>query len=93
MVMILVLSSLISFKALYNVVVLPEPVGPVTRMILRQRELPTSGFLVMDSLDARLVDRSDPVIVQQTRDAFPFGLEVVHDKAESDEAAAGGPNR
>jgi D-alanine-D-alanine ligase len=55
----------------------------VTKMILRQRGLPTPAFDVLDTPDAPLSEElSFPLIVKPKNEAVSFGLRVVHDEAE-----------
>jgi D-alanine-D-alanine ligase len=59
----------------------------VTKMILRQNELPTPEFHVLDALDAALPELEYPMIVKPKNEAVSFGLKVVHDEAELRQAA------
>lgn len=60
----------------------------VTKMILRQHDLPTPDFAVLDSPDAPLPDTLHfPLIVKPKNEAVSFGLKVVHDVDELREAA------
>ena len=60
----------------------------VTKMILRQHDLPTPEFLVMDAPDAELPELPSPMIVKPKSEAVSFGLKVVHDEEELREGAA-----
>jgi D-alanine-D-alanine ligase len=60
----------------------------VTKMILRQHELPTPEFLVMDAPDAELPELPYPMIVKPKSEAVSFGLSVVRDEDELREGAA-----
>jgi D-alanine-D-alanine ligase len=60
----------------------------VTKMILRQHDLPTPEFLVMEAPDAELPELPYPMIVKPKSEAVSFGLKVVHDEDELREGAA-----
>ncbi len=58
----------------------------VTKMILRQHQLPTPDFIVMSSPDAEVPKLTYPMIVKPKNEAVSFGLQVVHNEAELREA-------
>jgi D-alanine-D-alanine ligase len=60
----------------------------VTKMILRQSNLPTPDFAVLDSPDAPAPELRYPLIVKPKNEAVSFGLTIVHDGDELREAAA-----
>ena len=59
----------------------------VTKMILRQHDLPTPDFAVLQTPDAELPELTYPLIVKPKNEAVSFGLKVVQDEAELREAA------
>ncbi|UCF34525.1 MAG: ATP-grasp domain-containing protein, partial [Phycisphaerales bacterium] len=59
----------------------------VTKMILRQHDLPTPDFAVLDSPDAPVPDLTYPMIVKPKNEAVSFGLKIVQNEAELREAA------
>jgi D-alanine-D-alanine ligase len=59
----------------------------VTKMILRQHELPTPDFAVLDAPDAPLPDLAFPLIVKPKNEAVSFGLRVVRNERELREGA------
>jgi D-alanine-D-alanine ligase len=59
----------------------------VTKMILRQNNLPTPDFAVLDTPDAPLPELSYPMIVKPKNEAVSFGLKVVHNEEELRAAA------
>lgn len=61
----------------------------VTKMILRQHDLPTPEFTVLESLDATIPELPYPVVVKPKNEAVSFGLRVCHNEAELREGAAG----
>ena len=61
----------------------------VTKMLLRQRGVPTPDFAVLDRPEAELPpDLTYPMIVKPKNEAVSFGLKVVDDEAGLREAAA-----
>ena len=61
----------------------------VTKMLLRQRDIPTPDFAVLDTPEAELPpDLTYPMIVKPKNEAVSFGLKVVDDEAGLREAAA-----
>jgi D-alanine-D-alanine ligase len=60
----------------------------VTKMILRQHDLPTPEFLVIDTPNAEVPELPYPMIVKPKSEAVSFGLKVVHDEAELRDGAA-----
>jgi len=60
----------------------------VTKMILRQHDLPTPDFAVLDTPDAPLPEPEYPLIVKPKNEAVSFGLKVVHNERELREAAS-----
>ena len=55
----------------------------VTKMILRQHDLPTPSFAVLESPDAPVPeDLRYPMIVKPKNEAVSFGLKVVHNEDE-----------
>jgi D-alanine-D-alanine ligase len=55
----------------------------VTKMILRQHDLPTPKFAVLESPDAPVPgELRYPLIVKPKNEAVSFGLKVVHDESE-----------
>ena len=60
----------------------------VTKMILRQHDLPTPEFLVLEAPDAELPELPYPMIVKPKSEAVSFGLKVVRDEEELREGAA-----
>ena len=60
----------------------------VTKMLLRQRDIPTPDFAVLDTPDAELPpDLAFPMIVKPKNEAVSFGLKIVGDVAELREAS------
>lgn len=59
----------------------------VTKMILRQHDLPTPDFAMLDTPDAPLPELGYPLIVKPKNEAVSFGLKVVHNERELREAA------
>jgi D-alanine-D-alanine ligase len=59
----------------------------VTKMILRQHNLPTPDFVVLDAPDTPVPELRYPMIVKPKNEAVSFGLKIVHDEAEMREAA------
>ena len=59
----------------------------VTKMILRQHNLPTPDFIVLDSPEAEIPTLSYPMIVKPKNEAVSFGLKVVQNENELREAA------
>ncbi|MEX2302817.1 MAG: ATP-grasp domain-containing protein [Bryobacterales bacterium] len=59
----------------------------VTKMILRQHNLPTPDFIVLDSPEAEIPKLTYPMIVKPKNEAVSFGLKVVHNEKELREAA------
>jgi len=59
----------------------------VTKMILRQHDLPTPDFAVLDTPDAPLPELRYPLIVKPKNEAVSLGLKVVHNERELREAA------
>jgi D-alanine-D-alanine ligase len=59
----------------------------VTKMILRQHDLPTPDFTVLQSLDAPVPELHYPMITKPKNEAVSYGLRVVHDEQELREAA------
>jgi D-alanine-D-alanine ligase len=59
----------------------------VTKMILRQHDLPTPDFTVMHAPDAPLPDLPYPMIVKPRNESVSFGLKVVADEKELRHAA------
>ena len=61
----------------------------VTKMLLRQRGVPTPDFAVLDTPEAELpLDLAYPMIVKPKNEAVSFGLKVVDDEEALREAAA-----
>ena len=60
----------------------------VTKMILRQHNLPTPDFAVLDTPDAPVPDLTYPLIVKPKNEAVSFGLKIVNDADELREGAA-----
>jgi D-alanine-D-alanine ligase len=58
----------------------------VTKMILRQHNLPTPDFVVLDSPDAEIPKLKYPMIVKPKNEAVSFGLKVVKNEKELREA-------
>jgi D-alanine-D-alanine ligase len=58
----------------------------VTKMILRQNNLPTPDFAVLDTPDAPVPELHYPLIVKPKNEAVSFGLKIVHDSDELREA-------
>ena len=54
----------------------------VTKMILRQHDLPTPDFAVLNSPDDPVPELSFPLIVKPKSEAVSFGLCIVEDEAE-----------
>ena len=60
----------------------------VTKMLLRQRNIPTPDFAVLDTPDAEIPpDLTYPMIVKPKNEAVSFGLRVVDDENSLREAA------
>jgi D-alanine-D-alanine ligase len=59
----------------------------VTKMILRQNDLPTPDFHVLDAPDGMLPELEYPMIVKPKNEAVSFGLKVVHDESSLRQAA------
>lgn len=59
----------------------------VTKMILRQHNLPTPDFVVLDSPEAEIPKLTYPMIVKPKNEAVSLGLKVVHSEKELREAA------
>ena len=60
----------------------------VTKMILRQNNIPTPDFVVLDTPEAPIPgDLPYPMIVKPKNEAVSFGLAVVHDELELQESA------
>ena len=59
----------------------------VTKMILRQHDLPTPDYGVLNAPDAPIPDLAYPLIVKPKHEAVSFGLRIVHDEQELREAA------
>ena len=60
----------------------------VTKMLLRQRGVPTPDFAVLDTPDAELPpDLAYPMIVKPKNEAVSFGLKIVNDEADLREAS------
>ena len=60
----------------------------VTKMILRQNNIPTPDFVVLDTPEAPIPgDLPYPMIVKPKNEAVSFGLAVVHDELELKESA------
>jgi D-alanine-D-alanine ligase len=59
----------------------------VTKMILRQHDLPTPDFAVLDSPDAPVPEFTYPMIVKPKNEAVSFGLKIVQNEAQLREAA------
>lgn len=59
----------------------------VTKMILRQHDLPTPDFAVLNTPDAPVPDLRYPMIVKPKNEAVSFGLKVVHNERKLREAA------
>jgi D-alanine-D-alanine ligase len=59
----------------------------VTKMILRQHDLPTPDFAVLQSLDAPVPELRYPMIVKPKNEAVSYGLKVVRNERELREAA------
>jgi D-alanine-D-alanine ligase len=59
----------------------------VTKMILRQHDLPTPDFAVLESPDMPVPELVYPVIVKPKNEAVSFGLNICHDANELREAA------
>ena len=60
----------------------------VTKMVLRQRNIPTPDFAVLDTPQAELpADLSYPMIVKPRSEAVSFGLAVVQDEEDLRRAA------
>jgi D-alanine-D-alanine ligase len=59
----------------------------VTKMILRQHNLPTPDFIVLDSPKAAIPKLTYPLIVKPKNEAVSLGLKVVHNEKELREAA------
>jgi D-alanine-D-alanine ligase len=59
----------------------------VTKMILRQNDLPTPEFHVLDAPDGALPELEFPMIVKPKNEAVSFGLRVVHGEVELRQAA------
>ena len=63
----------------------------VTKMVLRQRNIPTPDFAVLDTPQAELpADLSYPMIVKPRSEAVSFGLAVVQDECVEDLRRAAG---
>ena len=61
----------------------------VTKMLLRQRDVPTPDFAVLDTPDGELPpDLTYPMIVKPKNEAVSFGLKIVDDEADLREAAS-----
>ena len=61
----------------------------VTKMLLRQRNVPTPDFAVLDTPDAEIPsDLTYPMIVKPKNEAVSFGLKVVDDENSLREAAS-----
>jgi D-alanine-D-alanine ligase len=60
----------------------------VTKMILRQNNLPTPDYIVLDSPEAEIPALTYPMIVKPKNEAVSFGLKVVQNENELREAAA-----
>jgi D-alanine-D-alanine ligase len=60
----------------------------VTKMILRQHNLPTPDFVVLDSPEAEIPRLSYPMIVKPRNEAVSLGLKVVHNEKELREAVS-----
>ena len=58
----------------------------VTKMILRQHDLPTPEFVVLNSPDSSVPELKYPMIVKPKGEAVSFGLRVVQNEAEMREA-------
>jgi len=59
----------------------------VTKMILRQHDLPTPDFAVLDTPDAPPPELGYPLIIKPKNEAVSFGLKVVHNEQELRETA------
>ena len=59
----------------------------VTKMILRQHDLPTPDFAVLYTPDAEVSELTYPLIVKPKNEAVSFGLKVVDDESELRAAA------
>ncbi len=59
----------------------------VTKMILRQNNLPTPDFVVLDSPEAEIPELTYPMIVKPKNEAVSFGLKIVHNERELRDAA------
>jgi len=60
----------------------------VTKMILRQNNLPTPDFAVLDTPDSPAPDLKYPLIVKPKNEAVSFGLRIVRSDKELREGAA-----
>ncbi len=60
----------------------------VTKMILRQHDLPTPDFAVLETPDAAIPEMTYPVIVKPKNEAVSFGLKVCKNETELREGAA-----
>jgi D-alanine-D-alanine ligase len=60
----------------------------VTKMILRQHQLPTPDFAVLESPDSAVPELPYPVVVKPKNEAVSFGLKVVDDEEELRDAAS-----
>ncbi len=59
----------------------------VTKIFLRQHNLPTPDFAVLENPDSPVPDLAYPVVVKPKNEAVSFGLKVVHNEEELREAA------
>ena len=59
----------------------------VTKMILRQNNLPTPEFAVLETPDTPIGDLPYPMVVKPKNEAVSFGLAVVHDEDELRQSA------
>lgn len=61
----------------------------VTKMILRQRDIPTPDFDVLDDANSPISDNLRyPLIVKPRSEAVSFGLKIVHDEQELRDSVA-----
>lgn len=59
----------------------------VAKMILRQNNLPTPDFAVLENLDSVIPELTYPIVVKPKNEAVSFGLKMVHNDNELREAA------
>ena len=54
----------------------------IAKTILREHDLPTPDFAMLDTPDAEMPELTYPLIVKPTSESVSFGLKTVHDEAE-----------